>query len=280
MLPKVNTPLSPGSYVVKKNSKEDLSTYYEKDLFTCYEEDLHGDYEEYQNKRELKRQTPLNFATRMDRFEDVEILIKKGANIDAADIYGKRPLYYAIQNLSTEIVETLIKAGANIEAVDEDGRTPLHHAIRPLYHKNHYNDLIRGEEIVKTLIKAGANIEAVDIHGKTPLHYVAETYNIRVLCLLLSAGANAEVYDKAGDTPHELAIKCTAGEIFTRNMYNFQEHLVKVQNLQQNIILDSVLGHFLLNQEVHIDDLNYIIFEMSEFITPRPESCKISFIRR
>ena len=54
-----------------------------------------------------------------------ELLIAKGANIDAVDFKGKTPLFHAAYSGYKELAELLISKGANVNAIDNKGRTPL-----------------------------------------------------------------------------------------------------------------------------------------------------------
>lgn len=70
--------------------------------------------------------------------EVVNVLIIKGADVNAQDKDNRTPLHFAAQNNNKEIVDALIKAGADVNIKDEDGKTPL--------------DLTTNEEI-KTLLQ-------------------------------------------------------------------------------------------------------------------------------
>ena len=71
-----------------------------------------------------------------------ELLIAKGANIDAVDLKGKTPLSHAAYSGYQELAELLISKGANINAIDNKGRTPLDWANYSR-HKNLVELLIR-----------------------------------------------------------------------------------------------------------------------------------------
>ena len=75
----------------------------------------------------------------------MDLLIKKGANIEAKDKYEKTPLHLAAKRGHKHIVALLISKGAQIEAKDERGRTPLYLAAE----KGH-------ESIVRLLKQYGA----------------------------------------------------------------------------------------------------------------------------
>jgi ankyrin repeat protein len=56
--------------------------------------------------------TLLHFATYAGHKEIVEILISKGADVNAEDVWGKRPLYYARDRKQNDIELLLLSKGA------------------------------------------------------------------------------------------------------------------------------------------------------------------------
>ncbi len=110
--------------------------------------------------------TPLHYATRWGRKEIAELLIAKGADVNAKAKYGDTPLHGAIYANGTyleetgrkEMIELLIAKGADVNAKDEGGKTPLHFATG--YGRN---------EIVELLIAKGADVNAKNNRGGTPL---------------------------------------------------------------------------------------------------------------
>ena len=71
--------------------------------------------------------TPLHIAATK---EVVELLIAKGADVNAKDKYDMTPLHPAAGRGHKEVVELLIAKGADVNAKDEDGDTPLDWADR------------------------------------------------------------------------------------------------------------------------------------------------------
>ena len=73
--------------------------------------------------------TALHEAARSGRKEIAELLIDKGAEVNAQGQYMGTPLHYAIGEGHKEIAELLIAKGADVNAKIEDGKTPLDLAI-------------------------------------------------------------------------------------------------------------------------------------------------------
>lgn len=96
--------------------------------------------------------TSLDFAVFLQNEAIVELLLEKGANIEAKDGQTLTPLLSAVHYGGEQMVKLLLEKGADIEAKDNNGQTPLSSAV-------HY----RGEQIVKLLLRKGANVEAKDV---------------------------------------------------------------------------------------------------------------------
>jgi ankyrin repeat protein len=101
--------------------------------------------------------TALHHAVDGVKLQTVDILLKRGADVNAkmADQYGETALHRAADNDPTSpdavaIVQLLLARGAKINATDNDGRTPLSAAKRALGAE-------RGNrEIVELLVNHGA----------------------------------------------------------------------------------------------------------------------------
>ncbi|KAH7268708.1 hypothetical protein B0J15DRAFT_510518 [Fusarium solani] len=88
----------------------------------------------------------------------VQLLLDRGALIEAADKVGRTPLWRAAANEREAVVRLLLDRGAHIEAADKWGLTPLWYAVER-----------RHEAIVRLLLDRGAHIEAAYMWGRTPL---------------------------------------------------------------------------------------------------------------
>ena len=102
-------------------------------------------------KRDHDGWTPLHSVARWDHKEVVELLIAKGADVNAKNKSSKTPLHLAICWDHKEVAELLIAKDADVNAKDADGKTPLDRAI--MFGIDEIADLLRkhggktGEEL-------------------------------------------------------------------------------------------------------------------------------------
>ena len=103
--------------------------------------------------------TPLHWAAFNGHLEIAEILISRGADLDAEDPTYSTPLYLAVEWGHPKVVEFLISKGAEVNVKSSwSGYTPLHRAAWGHYLK-----------IVGMLLEKGAKVNARDNDGKTAL---------------------------------------------------------------------------------------------------------------
>jgi len=114
--------------------------------------------------------TPLHCAARYGHKEVAELLIAKGADINAKDTQGRTPIDLAINQGRKEMAKLLVSRGGDVS---------LHTAA-------YIGDLQR----VQKLIDGGANVDANDQKGQTALHYAAKSGQVAAAKLLIDNGAD------------------------------------------------------------------------------------------
>jgi len=113
-----------------------------------------------------------------------------GADVNAADEFGRTALHVAAKGKSTEVIKLLLSRGADVNRQDKDGRTPLHLAYA---------------YAIDLLLEAKADWKIVDKDGNSPLHTAAEMTGNREVYRLLKAGVPVNVKNAAGLTPLHFA---------------------------------------------------------------------------
>ena len=138
--------------------------------------------------------TPLHRAAQYGYTSTVELLLSKGALIEVVDKNKGTPLHLAAANGRTSTVELLLSKGASIEARSESNYTPLHFAA-----------LNGRTSTVELLLAKGASIEARSQFNYTPLHVATLNGDSSTVELLLSKGASIEAMSEFNNTPLQLA---------------------------------------------------------------------------
>ena len=170
--------------------------------------------------------TPLLFAARQGCLECAQILLEKGADLNAADLEGVSPLLLALINGHYDVAGFLIGKGANVNAADKTGRTALYAAVdfhtmpasnRPA--PKEIDNALSSMDIIKMLIEKGANVNAqlerqppyrtkldrgddtMFGAGTTALLRAAKAGDSEVVRLLLQKGADAKLATRTGINP-------------------------------------------------------------------------------
>jgi ankyrin repeat protein len=135
--------------------------------------------------------TPLHWAVDSSRPRDfAELLIASGADIRATEPHGWTPLHVAAVEDEPDLVEVFADAGADVNAKTLDGNTPLHFATMWR---------ARGAAAAP-LIESSADVNAKNSFGLTPIHYAAMRDQYEVVKLLIQHGADLSTRDIRGRT--------------------------------------------------------------------------------
>jgi len=105
--------------------------------------------------------TPLHLAIFSIKHKQIlELLISKGADVNAQPASGATPLFFAVLRDQKDDVQFLLDHGANVNLPDAYGDTCLDMALRLKY-----------ESVLPTLVDKGADLNAVDQSQHRPLSY-------------------------------------------------------------------------------------------------------------
>lgn len=221
-------------------------------------------------------QTLLITATSGNHPEIVDYLVKKGANLDQADLQGYTAFHYACSlghmevlkqvlidvNKATtngltplilasgkghiEVVRYLIELGAQQDLKQNLGKTALHGACA--------NGRL---DVVKELLKSNAEtkINITDNNGMTPLMEAVCKNQLEVVRYLISQGADQKLEEKENGTAFHLA--CTHGSLELLQLFLTANDDVNKANLRVARGYTPLMFACLSNK--NIDVVRYLI---------------------
>ncbi len=170
------------------------------------------------NARDVAESTPLHFAARYADKQTVELLLTKGADVNAKNKKkGRTPLFEAMTSPIAgrkEVVELLVAKGAKVSAfhlaayMGDMGKLEkyLQEGINVNTPGEFNNTALHAasnsgkKNIVEFLISKGALVDAKDAFSMTPLFYAACNNYQDIVDLLLAEGADVSAKDKRGYT--------------------------------------------------------------------------------
>ena len=116
----------------------------------------------------------------------INLLIERGANVNAGNSASVTPLHFAILN-HQELVPLLLDSGADPNHTMRDGESALHYAVRPRPSR-------ASLAVVRQLIRAGADPNLRNHEDKTPMDLAVDRSRHRLCPIFLRAGANPHTY--------------------------------------------------------------------------------------
>eukprot|EP00756_Hemistasia_phaeocysticola_P023284 Hpha_TRINITY_DN15882_c1_g8::TRINITY_DN15882_c1_g8_i1::g.189260::m.189260/K10380/ANK; ankyrin len=141
---------------------------------------------------------PLVDAVRAGEKGVVELLLKKGADVNKRTPDGVSALPIAVLNRHTDITKLLVEAGADVGRTDpvplEDGASACLAAAR-----------IGNLKELRYIISKGGNVNAADQRGRSPVWVAARNGHVQTLRELLDRGGDCRKADDKGQTPFLVA---------------------------------------------------------------------------
>lgn len=128
----------------------------------------------------------------------VSVLLDYGASPDDRGWYGLTALHYAVRGGTIPLIQLLLDRGADVNALDVSGLTPLLHLTRT----RSKADPI---PVMELLAAGGADLNARDQMNATLLMHFARKGQLEPVRWLLKHGADRELKNKSGKSAIQLA---------------------------------------------------------------------------
>ena len=110
-------------------------------------------------------------------FPEVASFLDSGVTVDCSDDRGRTPLMVACWAGRLEVVELLLQRGADVNARNSSGTTAFMYAKSTALGNG-------SSAIMQCLVDHGADISARDNYGKTALQYARENFKLLEIFIL------------------------------------------------------------------------------------------------
>ena len=138
--------------------------------------------------KDLTNTTPLHHAAGFGTLEVMQLLLDRGADVNARNRRSSTPLHWALHDVAK--VRALVSRGAAIDAKTIEGRTPVYQA----------SVLASGRAVLGVLLEKGANPNLATLVGQTPLMVASLRGDVDAMRLLIEKGADIKMKNSAGET--------------------------------------------------------------------------------
>ena len=145
------------------------------------------------NAKNNNNETPIYLATNCGHKDVAELLMAKGGNFNGNSNGGMTWLHWAAFTGNADFVK-LAKDG-DVDSKTNQGATPLHWAARYDY-----------KDLAELFLGKGADVNAENDDDETPLHLLTEYGSKAFADLLLANGADINAIDVDGSTPLHRAV--------------------------------------------------------------------------
>jgi ankyrin repeat protein len=174
--------------------------------------------------------TPLIAAVANDNYEVTELLIARGADINATTLSGNSALHFAVTDNNLAMVNLLIEGGIYLNQTTVlAGETPLYTACQ-----NGYTD------IALALIKAGADLDyTTTLENYSALMIAVENNHYEIAQALILAGSDEEIINNYGYTAAMLADK-NGYEIYIDAIDHYPYLMDYAINLDESVLIEDL----------------------------------------
>ena len=206
------------------------------------------------------KSTPLIIASQFGNLNLVNLLLERGADVNAKNGSGNTALHLAILYNSSDVIMALINAGADIDAVNNKNvsafdilpttkklngtdawKALMKHKLQPKFLK-----LCRSgsEEEINEAIEVGVNVNASNKTLSTALMFAAKENTPEVVEILAKAGAELDSQDIYGNTALIYAASYNSEEVV--NILLDQGASTNIINIQGYKALDYAKQNYRL----------------------------------
>ncbi|XP_051918207.1 ankyrin repeat domain-containing protein 27 [Hippocampus zosterae] len=150
------------------------------------------------SSRDERGYTPLHVAAICGQAQLIDLLVSKGAPVNATDYHTLTPLHLACQKGYQGVTLLLLHYEADADGQDNNGNTPLHLAC-----------MYGHEDCVKALVYYDVKRCCLDLandKGDTPLHLASRWGYEAIIRVLLENGAGVRALNNAAQTPVHCAL--------------------------------------------------------------------------
>uniref|UniRef100_I3JWX6 Ankyrin repeat domain 27 n=1 Tax=Oreochromis niloticus TaxID=8128 RepID=I3JWX6_ORENI len=165
--------------------------------------------------RDDRGYTPLHVAAHCGQSQLIDILVHKGAQVNATDYHALTPLHLACQRGYQGVTLLLLHYKANTEAQDNNGNTPLHLAC-----------MYGHEDCVKALVYYDVQtcrLDLVNDKGDTALHMASRWGYEGIIQVLLENGASTHILNKNKESPLQCALNSKVSDTRQNHLFSVSQ---------------------------------------------------------